>query len=168
MNLMNMRSVVTSFGGLLVLGGVPLFVRAEGFVPIVPLPFEVSVEAGISAYLNGLFSISISMAAALAVIMIVVGGFEYMTSEAMGGKSKGRERIQGAVIGLVLLLASWLILYVINPCILELNIFGTVGSGATTGCTTPTNSGAVPRAVTPAGGGKDLTDPRPPTVERRL
>jgi hypothetical protein len=42
---------------------------------------------------------------------IVFGGFEYMT----GNSKKGGERIKNAIIGLVLVLASYIILQTISP-----------------------------------------------------
>lgn len=56
----------------------------------------------------------------LAVFRIATGGFKYMTGEAVGEKGEARETIQGVAFGLILLLGSCLILYTINPHILNL------------------------------------------------
>ncbi len=136
----------------------PLVAFAGDFVPIVPLPFPVSGES-IQEYLAGLFRMTLSVAAALAVVMVAIGGLEYMSTDAIGGKTKGRERIQGAVLGLILLIASVLILQVINPCILKLDIFNTereacnrsVSSTGSSGLQAPGGGGSQAPGGTPGG-----------------
>jgi TRAP-type C4-dicarboxylate transport system permease small subunit len=66
-----------------------------------------------------MIQIFIGICAVLAVIMIVWGGIEYMTSELISGKDAGRERIRDAVFGLILALGAWLLLYTINPQLLN-------------------------------------------------
>jgi hypothetical protein len=72
--------------------------------------------------LPGVFNLLISLAAVFAVLMIVIGGFQYMSTDAIQGKSAGRERIKNAIFGLILVLGAYLILYTINPKLLELNL----------------------------------------------
>lgn len=65
----------------------------------------------------------ISIGVIIAFIMIVIAGIEYMLSAAtanpgLGGKAIGR--IKSAILGLILLLSSWLILNTINPQITQL------------------------------------------------
>lgn len=74
-------------------------------------------------YVTGLFNIALGIAGVLAVGMIVAGGFLYMVggvSPAQTGKA--REMITGAILGLLLLLATALILQTIDPDLLELKI----------------------------------------------
>jgi hypothetical protein len=52
-------------------------------------------------------------------VMIVMGGIEYMTSEMGGEKQAGKDKIVHAVMGVVLALGSWLILNTINPKLLS-------------------------------------------------
>lgn len=73
-------------------------------------------------YLPGMFQLLIGIAAAFAVFMIVIGGFQYMTTDAVQGKSEGKERITNAIYGLLLVISAWLILYTINPKLLELRL----------------------------------------------
>ena len=70
-------------------------------------------------YLNIMIRLFIGICAVLAVIMIVVGGIEYMTSELPGNKGHGKETIINAIFGLLLALGSWLILFTINPDVLR-------------------------------------------------
>lgn len=73
-------------------------------------------------YLPGLFNLLIGIAAVFAVLMIVLGGIQYMSSDALQGKEDGKARIWNAVKGLVLVIGAWLILTTINPKLLEINL----------------------------------------------
>ncbi len=89
-----------------------------GFVSIVCLPFIVQYDS-IGTFLSGAFKLAMGFGAVAAIVMLVIGGFQYMTQDAVGGQKEARSRIQGAIFGLILLLLSYLILFVINPDILK-------------------------------------------------
>lgn len=72
-----------------------------------------------SKYLNTMISIFIGICAVLSVVMIVIGGLEYMTSELVHSKEHGKERIRGALLGLLIALGAYAILYTINPNLLK-------------------------------------------------
>lgn len=105
------------------------------YEPLAPLPGTLYDEdAGttdLQSYIPGIFKLAIGLAIVLAVFMIVVGGITYITSDAIQGKTQGKEYITNAVLGLVLTIASWLILYTINPSLVtfDLGIAGSGGSG---------------------------------------
>ena len=82
----------------------------------------INTASDLATFFNFLFKMLIGLCSLLAVIMIIIGGIEYLTTEAFTGKSGARERIENAVTGLVLLAAVYLILYTINPNLLRLNI----------------------------------------------
>lgn len=73
--------------------------------------------------INQIYKWSLGIGAILALLMTVVGGYYYMTS---GGNAemaaKGQEYIWGAIIGLVLLFAAYLILNTINPDLVNFKI----------------------------------------------
>jgi len=73
-------------------------------------------------YLPGVFKLAIGLSAVAAVLMIVIGGFQYISSDAIMKKSEGKERIKNAVFGLVLVISAWLILNTINPNLLNINL----------------------------------------------
>lgn len=73
-------------------------------------------------YLQSAFNLGISIAVALAVVMIVWGGAQYLSTDAIFGKELGREKINKALLGLLLALGAVLILKTINPDILNLNL----------------------------------------------
>ncbi len=100
---------------------------AGDFVPIVPLPNPsggVSTDAGsLGEYLNAGFTLALAVGAVFAVINIGIGGFEYMMSEAVTKKGDGRTKIMQSLFGLIILLVVYLVLFVINPDILNLDLF---------------------------------------------
>jgi len=70
-------------------------------------------------YLNIVIKFFIGMAAVLSMIMIVMGGIEYMTSDLVSSKESGKSKITNAVLGLLLALGSYAILNTLNPKLLE-------------------------------------------------
>jgi len=83
---------------------------------------QTSNETTLEKYLPGVFKLAIGLSAVFAVLMIVIGGFQYISSDAIMKKSEGKERIKNAVFGLVLVISAWLILNTINPNLLEINL----------------------------------------------
>jgi len=77
--------------------------------------FKIDQECAFGNYLDLMVTIFIGIAAVLAMVMIVVGGLEYMTSELVSAKADGKEKIRNAVLGLLLALGAFLILKTINP-----------------------------------------------------
>lgn len=78
----------------------------------------------LTTYLRLMIKLIIGLSAVMAVIMIIIGGMEYMTSELISSKEEGKKRIQGAIFGLLLALGAYAILFTINPDLLnsELNV----------------------------------------------
>ncbi len=70
-------------------------------------------------YMSTLFTTFIAVAAVLAVLMIVVGGIQYISSFSIGAKEKGKERIWNAVFGLLIAISAFLILQTVNPDIVS-------------------------------------------------
>ncbi len=69
----------------------------------------------IGDYLNIILMIAIGLCGALAVIMIVVRGVQYMGDESVFGKTEAKHHIMQAVLGLLLALGAYAILNTINP-----------------------------------------------------
>ena len=78
---------------------------------------------GATQYVKNLYIFGVAVAAGLAVIMIVIGGIEMSTIDAMSGKidGSGKKRINAALSGLALALLSYLILSTINVNLLSAN-----------------------------------------------
>jgi hypothetical protein len=78
-------------------------------------PGNPDLENGIGCYLNIIFKIAIGLCGALAVIMIVIAGIEYMGTESIFGKTEAKSKIFSALMGLFIALAAYAILNTINP-----------------------------------------------------
>lgn len=77
-----------------------------------------------NAYVVYVFKFSIAFAAVAAVMVIIISGFQYATSDIISTKGNAKERINNALMGLVTILASYLILQTIDPRLVELTDFG--------------------------------------------
>ena len=99
---------------------------AQGYVELAPIPGTTAVgDTGtqiLGTYLTGIFKVGIAVAGVLAFLMIVIGGFQYLSTDAITGKEEGKQRIARALGGLILALASYIILYTINPNLVSLNL----------------------------------------------
>ena len=80
---------------------------------------DVGGENALGQYLNIIIKLAIGIAAVLAVVLIVMGVIQYMSTELVSGKEEGKKRITNAVLGLLVALGAWLILYTINPNLLS-------------------------------------------------
>lgn len=103
----------------------PIVVSAQKeYTVLAPLPgtYKGENKTDIKTYIEGLFSLLIALSAVFAVFMIVIGGFQYMTSDAIGGKNEGRARIENSIKGLILVIGAWLILAQIDERLLTVNI----------------------------------------------
>lgn len=104
----------------------PLVATAQQtYTPLQPITLPGNNGAlystNIATYLQNIFSFGIAIAGGLAVIEIVWGGFEYMFSEAFNTKEIAKKRIQNAVYGLLIALCAYVILYTINPKLVQIN-----------------------------------------------
>ncbi|TSC56447.1 MAG: Uncharacterized protein G01um101418_346 [Parcubacteria group bacterium Gr01-1014_18] len=89
----------------------------------VPIPFinitdnvaQGSPIPWISDYITGLYTLSYTVAGLLAIIMILLGGFLWASSAGNQNQvGKGKEMITSAIAGIVVILCSYLILYLIG------------------------------------------------------
>ena len=99
-------------------------------------------------YLYGIFWFMIGAAGVLAVLMIAIGGIQFMTSGVTSQKKEGQEKMTAAVFGLLLALGAWLILNTINPDFINFDLTlekvtveggGGMGSGTSTPGSLPSN-----------------------------
>ena len=91
------------------------FVSANAYALLEPLPGLDKVNVTLSDYLGWLFPFILVVASILAVIMIVIGGLELAGGGNESLKTKGKEKIESAIYGLLLAVSAYLILYTINP-----------------------------------------------------
>jgi hypothetical protein len=93
---------------------------------LAPLPnmeatFDSTSKTALGTYLNKMIELIIGISGVLAVVMIVMGGIEYMGSELISSKEEGKSKIQNALFGLLIALCAWALLNTINPDLLKSN-----------------------------------------------
>lgn len=113
------------------------------YVPLVGIPGITDPGLNFNSYINALYALSISIAALLAVIKIIIAGMKWMLSDVVTSKGEAISDIKGAVFGLVVVISAVLILTVINPQLTTTQIFlqPVTDAPAAPGSTTP---GAIP------------------------
>lgn len=77
---------------------------------------------GLGVYINNLYKVVVAGASVLAVLMLIMGGFSYVSTDAIDKKNDGKQQINSALGGMLLVLASWVILNTINPQLVSLKI----------------------------------------------
>lgn len=122
-------SAVLAFVALFFLSGALVAFAGTMDIPYTPLA-ELPLGKGgallstytISTYLSGMFKLIIALGAAFAVVMGITGGIQYVASGIAPAARKGaKERITNAIIGLVIVLTSYLILNTIDPKLVAFN-----------------------------------------------
>ena len=107
-------------------------------ISVIPGMEEKGPVPTLDVYLNIIFDLALGIATILAILQLTYGAVLYMTSkDVVGKKTESKERMQSSIIGLLLLLSTYLILYQINPDILSLKI----GTPPPTATSTPTGEG---------------------------
>ena len=120
---MNKKSYFKILLSFFLLFGFCIVVKAaDSGIPLqVPLPGQGNTVKDLSSYIASWYTFGISAIGIIAVIMIMWSGLQWIT--AMGNASQigqARERLSNAIIGLVLALCSYGLLYLINPALVEL------------------------------------------------
>lgn len=97
------------------------------YILLAPIPLQ-GPESGVTTvttakdYIPGLIKLAIALAGVLAVLRIMWGGFQYISTDAISGKSEAKGIISNALWGLLLAMTAWLILYTLNPKLVEINL----------------------------------------------
>jgi cell wall-associated NlpC family hydrolase len=92
---------------------------------LAPLPGLSTIDTTdtrVADYLKIIFRIGIALAGVLAVLMLVIGGIEYMSSDVITSKESAKGRMTNAILGLILVLGAYAILNTLNPKLLEVNL----------------------------------------------
>lgn len=90
---------------------------------LAPIPGlgQITATTNIGDYFNIIFKIAIGLCAVLAVVMIVLGGIQYMGDESVFGKTEAKSQIGKAILGLLIAIGSYALLNTINPAMLGTN-----------------------------------------------
>lgn len=108
------------------------FAESTGFQPIVGIPGLESMTVG--GYVNAFFTLVLGAAAILAVVKIMLAGFQYMFSEIVTDKEKAKKDLQGAFLGLLIVFGSVTILNEINPNLTRFTLFDDAMDAITVSC----------------------------------
>jgi|GEM_PF-4422684 len=109
----------------------PIFLYLAIFLFSFGTPAFAADAPGVTAttlpqYINLIFNTAIQLAIILAVTVIIIGGVYYMVSLGFGKiTSEGKEWVKAGILGLLIILLSYAILYTINP---QLVTLGTTGN----------------------------------------
>lgn len=77
----------------------------------------------LAQYIGIIYNFLISIVGMVAAVMMIIAGFQYLTSAGDSGKiGAAKSRIANAFIGLVLALGAWTLLNTINPKLLQLKL----------------------------------------------
>ncbi len=75
---------------------------------------QICIET-INLYLNAVYRFGVGAGIIFAIIILMIGGIEYMIGSSVGGIAKAKKHMTGATIGLILLLSTATIISFINP-----------------------------------------------------
>lgn len=117
---MNSKLIITVAAVCLV----PFSAIAADFVPLVGIPGVTDGPQDFNAYINALYTLSISVAALIAVLKIIVAGAKYMLDDTgVGSKSAAKEDIRNALVGLLIIISAVVILDTVNTDLTNMQIF---------------------------------------------
>lgn len=85
--------------------------------------FDLNVDQDLNEMIAWSYYFIVTISGIASFVMLVWGGFEWLTSVGNASKiSNARERINSAFLGLIIVLASFLILKAINPELITLRL----------------------------------------------
>ncbi len=110
------------------------------------IPFVDGDVLNTETYITMLYRLAIALAAFIVVFKIIIAGARLTVSDSVSGRSKAKDDIVGAVIGLLIILGAVTILNTINPNLTNLNFLNNAQpttinprDGASSGPATPIN-----------------------------
>lgn len=127
---------------------------AIDYAPLEPLPGLQGVQnIDFPQFLGAVFKLLITAGALFAVILLVWGGIAYILSGGGVEVGEAKKRIWAALYGFLILVGAWLMLYTINPTLLNFNLssIGSLSGNPATNQNTSGNSGTI--NITVNGGG---------------
>ncbi len=96
---------------------------SRGYTLLADIPtVAVKTSTSLPEYMKGIIVAAIGLAIVFAVLMIVIGGIQYIVAQTPFAMGDAKKRIGGAILGLILALLSYLILQVINPELLNIGL----------------------------------------------
>lgn len=109
-----MKKILTTTLAFLILVTPSLVLGYEYKHSLVVIPGYDS-GGGFESFVNLIYGLSISVAALLAVVKIVIAGVKWMLSDVVTDKGEAKKDIQSALFGLIIIISAVLIITLINP-----------------------------------------------------
>ncbi len=95
----------------------------EGYIPLAPIPTVPTGSAPtLAVYMKGIFTASVGLAIVFAVLMIVIGGIQYIVAQTPFAIGEGKSKISNALTGLFIILISAVLLNTVNPGLLRIGL----------------------------------------------
>ncbi|MFA5777644.1 MAG: pilin [Parcubacteria group bacterium] len=111
------------------------------YTALEPIPGTANTGADLKLYIEAIYKFAIWTVGIAAVLMLTIGGFMYMVSAGNTSKMDTAKKIvTDAILGLIIALGAYLILYVINPDLVKITI--TMKSLGTTTTTPGVSTGS--------------------------
>ncbi len=99
---------------------------------------------GVLTLITNLIKILLGVAGAVAVLFIIIGGFQFITSAANpSGAKEGKETLKNAIIGLIIIILSYVIVSAVA------NFVSTSPTGSGGGTLPPAGGGGGPKPIPP-------------------
>ncbi|TSD05915.1 MAG: Uncharacterized protein Athens071412_197 [Parcubacteria group bacterium Athens0714_12] len=89
----------------------------------VPIPGQEGAGKDLASYIAAWYTFGLGAISVVAVVMIMWGGLQWLTAAGSGSQiGEARKAISNAVVGLILALCSYGLLYIINPNLVKLKL----------------------------------------------
>ncbi len=122
--------------GTLFISNIKVFAADQEYQLLAPIPLmgadgrpteKISLDSAnpesiLKTYIPGVIKLTIALAGALAVLMIVIGGFQYITTASGVVKASTKGTITNALTGLMLAIGAWVILNTLNPNLVKFDL----------------------------------------------
>jgi len=96
-----------------------------GYELEVGIPNQTGAEkgdaVGLAGYIRAIYLFALGAVGAAALLTLVISGLIYMLSDTVFSKEQAKDYIWGAIGGIVLAFAAYLILFTINPDLVKIN-----------------------------------------------
>lgn len=78
------------------------------------------VTSDFITYLKSIINFGFAIIGILALFMLIIGAYQYLMATGSGKTADAKETISSALLGLILGLCAWIILYKINPDLVKM------------------------------------------------
>ncbi len=138
--------------------GTPVQAQSTGlqYQLLEKIPGTDNLGSDLPGYVSAIYKISLVVVTLSAVLMLSIGGFMYLTSAGnVASISTAKGIITDSLIGLIIALSAWLILYIINPDLVKISL-GNLPPAQTTTAPPATAPGSI--GTLPSGSDSELAE----------